>query len=250
MEVLPQVKSASVVPYTINAKNEILFLLGLEGYAHGWRESGKWGVFGGKIEKSDLCAEYGAARECYEETAGCLMSHGELRQKLKQGDFALALDAIFKKTRSVYYFVQVPYADYPAFFRNTKQFVQYCGGKVDCIEKTQLKWVSINQLRRELAPPPPPPPPSSRHGFANFNQRRPVFRRKFIEVMRFFYDHNGFQYLYTGNSHAVSKYIYFHVDMGASGGASGGASDETSACENAQESRAREKCYLLRHENK
>lgn len=207
---LPPVKSAGVIPYAINAKNEINFLLGREAFQPGWRESDKWGCFGGKIESTDACVEHGAARESYEETAGCVFSFAEIRQRLQTADYRLALDAIFRKARTVYFFVHVPFKDYPILFRRTKQFVQYCGGKTDCIEKSQLKWFSYEQLRRELFQLP------SRKNFGGGGfTRRPFFRRKFAEIMKFFYENNGVTHLQrppTGQRPPARKYIYFRIN--------------------------------------
>jgi len=210
---MSQVKSAGVVPYAINARGEVCFLLGREGYVQGWRESDKWGFFGGKIEKSDACVEHGAARECYEETAGCVMSYGELRQLLLARDYALMLDAIFKTSRTVYYFVQVAFKDYPSMFRNTKQFVQYCNGKVDCIEKSQLKWFGYNELHSHLFETG-----DASANYFSYNRRKPYFRRKFIEIMRFFYENNGIRFLRRPSpagsaSPPLCRQISFHVEM-------------------------------------
>ncbi len=207
MSVLP-VKSAGVLPYSINSRGDINVLLGREGYAPGWHDSDKWGLFGGKVESGES-AQYAAARECYEESAGVLFSEAELRQKLLNCEFSTAIDVTFKKSRFMCYCVQVPYrSDYPVMFRRVKEFVQYTGGSVECIEKTQIKWFPLEELRREIVP-----------GAVRKRTygRRPVFRKKFLDTMRFFFSVDGAASLKTAVETSeyyrnVPQYLHCRVE--------------------------------------
>jgi len=237
----PNIKSAGIQPYAVNGKGEITFLLGKEGFAPGWTESDKWGLFGGKVESGESVHE-GAARECYEETAGCVLSLAELRQKLDYGDFRLAIDVIFKKTRFVCFFIQVPCRDYPSMFRHTKHFVQYVNGSVECIEKSQVKWFSHEELRAEIHPHcktptiTQAPPRNTANQFKSTSRygRKPIFRRKYAEMMRYFFDVNGGAFLIGGRNRP--RYLYFRVHPknsnhhgGGSGGGGGGSATSSHA---------------------
>lgn len=205
------VRSAGVLPYAFGHNNEIYFLLGKESYVPGWKESDKWGVFGGKMEPHDSSVEHCAAREFYEETAGCVCSFAEIRNRLHTGDYRLAIDLGFKKSRSVCYFVHIPYLDYPNMFRNAKHFVQYCNGKIDCIEKTQLSWFGFEQLRRELFDLP------LARGHSNYG-RKPFFRKKFVRMMLYFYKNRHVEMLSRAvvgspaERNAERNYVQLRVD--------------------------------------
>lgn len=211
---LPKVKTAGVLPYAVNARGDISFLLGKEAYEPNWRESDKWSHFGGAIEKEEGVLE-GAAREGYEETAGVVFMLPEMQQKLKSGEFRMVIDVIYKKTRFMCFFVQVPYLDYPLMFRNTKAFVQYTGGSVKCIEKNQLKWFTFGELRQHLLKLPKNYHNGTNTAYKSFYGRRPVFRRKFAETMRYFFRINGELFLKSRVNHGVAQqalHFYHHVE--------------------------------------
>lgn len=67
-----------VLPYSINEKGNIVFLLGKERYEPGWNDSLLLSGFGGKLEDSDESIIYGIAREAYEESMGFLGSFKDL----------------------------------------------------------------------------------------------------------------------------------------------------------------------------
>lgn len=215
---LPVVKSAGVLPYAVNNRGDVSFLLGKEVYAPGWKDSDKWSLFGGKLEHKET-AEEGAARECYEETAGTVFMLPEILQKLNNQQYRVQIDVIYKKTRFICYLVQVPYTDYPRMFRNTKSFVQYTGGKIDCIEKNQLKWFSQHDLRNTMQHHQPPQ--QQMYG------RRPVFRRKFTEMMKFFFAANGLQFLTQPPPQtSTQRPHYMCFDVTNNNGGSGDMSSE------------------------
>jgi hypothetical protein len=67
-----------VLPYSINEKGNIVFLLGKERYEKDWNDSLLWSGFGGKLEDTDESIIHGIAREAYEESMGFLGSFKDL----------------------------------------------------------------------------------------------------------------------------------------------------------------------------
>jgi len=143
-----RIVTAGVLPYTVWRK-QVLFLLGKEGYALDYIDSDRWSDFAGQLNDGESLSE-GAARECYEETAGCLLSIEELRHRLDSGDYLLHSDLHPRRSKSFRtYLMFVPYADYPAFFRRVTRFLQYpsVGGDIRVVEKSQLAWFTYRELR-------------------------------------------------------------------------------------------------------
>lgn len=142
------IQSAGILPFSVH-KNKIYFLLGQEAYVAGHRESGRWSDFGGMLERGESIAR-GAARECYEESAGCIADLATLYRRLVHGDYVLHSDlhpTVSSSFRT--YLLDVSYADYPTFFQRTKTFVSYHAvhGDPSIIEKSRLQWVSLAELR-------------------------------------------------------------------------------------------------------
>jgi 8-oxo-dGTP pyrophosphatase MutT (NUDIX family) len=241
-----EIRSAGVLPFTVVSR-DVLFLLGKETYVPRWRESDKWGVFGGRVERranagsgaTPETPEAAAARECYEETAGALMPMAELRQLLEAKEYKLAVDLTGSASgasasgggcRSVCYFVYVPYnPDFPDVFLKTKHFVQYCKGKVDCIEKSQVKWFSLSQVYRDIvggaggASSGTNGAAVSMPGFG----RRPLYRKKFRDLMLFFFQNNHETHLRarTAADRSAERYFAYACAPAAGGGA--GPEDST-----------------------
>lgn len=201
------IRSAGVIPFTVVSR-DIMFLLGKECYVPKWRESDRWGVFGGRVERrgtfTEETPEAAAAREAYEETAGMLMTMAELRQILEEKEYKLALELYSEKYRSVCYFVYVPYdPDFSNVFLRAKHFVQYCKGKVDCIEKSQVKWFSLSQLYRDIVG-------GAGGAGASVNMpgftRRTMYRKKFRDLMMIFFQYGHESQL---RSHRPQECCYF-----------------------------------------
>jgi len=170
---LKEITSAGILPYAV-FKNQVYFLLGKESFDPGFGDGDKWGTFGGKREVNESVAET-AAREFYEETAGCVLDLPEIRQKLARQEYLLHSELHPEKSSSSRtYMVLVEYRDYPVFFRRTKHFLQYVGGNINLIEKGHLRWFSYSDVYDAVF---------YRWGDARY-AKKPKFRPKFAEMMR------------------------------------------------------------------
>jgi 8-oxo-dGTP pyrophosphatase MutT (NUDIX family) len=175
VEQIKPVTSAGILPFAVY-KRRVFFLLGREGYEPQYGESDKWSDFSGKLDAGETVEE-GAAREFYQETAGCILEMAEALQRLRDNQFLLQCDLHPENRNSSSfrtYLMLVPYRDYPAIFRRTKHFLQYVGADIGCIEKTQLNWFSYREMQDIVF---------DRWG-ADRYRRKPKFRAKFAESMR------------------------------------------------------------------
>lgn len=172
---IKDVTSAGILPFAVY-KHRVFFLLGREGYQPKFGDSDKWSDFSGRLEEGETVID-GAAREFYQETAGCIFDLAEVRQKLLNNQYVLHCDLHPANTNSTSlrtYVMLVPYKDYPAIFRRTKHFLQYTGADITCIEKTQLNWFSFREVQDIVF-----------DSWGNDRYRRkPKFRPKFSENMR------------------------------------------------------------------
>lgn len=227
-----EVKGAAVVPYCVKPGTQsILFLLGKECYSPRWAQSDRWGAFGGKVELRDECVEAAAARECYEETAGCVLSLPEWRNILLGKRYTARIEVHFRRCRYMFYLVPIDYRPYGEFFRRAKQFLQHRNEQalVALIEKSAVDWFDFNALKRQLLCAAPPSSPSQREKASASSSsasssssssspppthiersrgvsppktyvnrqygRRPLFRRKFVDLFRFMEAHRIDRYL-------------------------------------------------------
>ncbi len=161
------------MPYTVH-RGRVKFLLGKEVFVPDYGDSDKWSDFGGKL-KSGETIKAGAAREFYEETAGCVMDLAEARQRLEEGEYLFESDLHPPKSASFRtYLMYVPFADYPGMFRRTRRFLQHVGGNVSIIEKSQLRWFTREELADVVF----------LQWGADRYTRRPQLRAKFVEMLR------------------------------------------------------------------
>lgn len=172
---LKPITSAGILPFAI-FKKRVFFLLGKEIFDPKYGESDRWCDFSGKIEPNESIVD-GACREFYEESAGCIYTLPEIRQKILNNDYLLCSDLYPEKSSSFRtYLVMVPYKDYPSIFRRVKQFIQYPAvrGSVEIIEKSSLEWFSFNDLRDAI--------------FNSWERgrykKRPLIRARFAENIR------------------------------------------------------------------
>lgn len=170
---IKKITSAGVLPFAV-FKKRVYFLLGKESFEPNFGDT--WSDFSGKIEENES-VEQGAAREAYEETAGCLMLLEQLRAKLEAGEYLLHSDLHPKKSSSFRtYLMLVPYKDYPLMFRRTKAFVQYpqVHGDVSIIEKSQIQWFPYEEFCEAIF---------DRWDNGRY-RRKPQLRARFAENMR------------------------------------------------------------------
>ena len=177
MSVVKEIKSAGILPFAV-LKKRVFFLLGKEVFEPGYADSDRWGSFGGSLEEGESVEE-GAAREFYEETAGVVMELAEVRQQLSETRYALYSD-LHPEHHSSFrvYLMPVPYRDYPSMFRRTKHFIQYIKGDIKVIEKSQLRWFTLQEVQDTVF---------HRWGEDRYT-RKPKFRAKFAETMRRLFD--------------------------------------------------------------
>lgn len=131
--------SAGVLPYTVSSAGNILFLLGKD-------YDNKWSDFGGRCEaldKGDIIQT--AARECWEETLGCIYELKQLKIILKKTKY------IESKTQSGYpyymYLLKIPYKDeYKINFKSTRTFINNINIDRKFKEKTDIRWFSLDAI--------------------------------------------------------------------------------------------------------
>lgn len=172
-EEIKQITSAGILPFSV-FKKRVYFLLGKESFEPKFGDS--WSDFSGKIEDGETI-EQGAAREFYEETAGCVMLLEQARRKLEVGDYLLSSDLHPRESTSFRtYLLLVPYKDYPLMFRRTKSFIQHpeVHGDVSIIEKSQLQWFPYEEFCEAIF---------DRWDHSRY-RRKPRFRTRFAENMR------------------------------------------------------------------
>lgn len=182
----PRVKkitSAGVLPFAV-FKKRVFFLLGKEVFDPSYADSDKWGSFGGKLEGFESVEE-GAAREFYEETAGCIMDLPYIRQKLREKQYMLSTTLHPQSSSSFrVYLMLVSYKDYPGMFRRTRNYIQYVGGSVKLVEKSHLKWFTYREVYDTVF---------FRWWGQDRYARKPKFRAKFSEMMRRLMQNSDFE---------------------------------------------------------
>lgn len=168
-----QIRSAGIVPFSVFRKR-VFVLLGKEMFVPETRQGDNWAAFGGSLEAGEDVVD-GAAREFYEETAGCVMALAEARQRISQHKYLCTSDVFPKRGKAErLYFMYVPYKDYPTHFRNAKQFAQHVSGNVEIVEKSQLKWFSLQEIWAVVSGT------WKQTGY----RKQPRFRLKFADHMR------------------------------------------------------------------
>lgn len=132
--------SAGVLPYVVSETGNILFLLGKD-------YDNKWSDFGGRCEAVDKGDSiYTAARECWEETLGCIYELKQLKILLKKSKL------IESKTQSGYpyymYLLKIPYKnEYKLNFKSTRNFINNIIIDRKFKEKTDIRWFSLDALK-------------------------------------------------------------------------------------------------------
>ena len=117
-----------------------------------WRDSNAWSDFGGRRLYKEEPPECVAAREAYEETGGILYDKDTLLSMVKaEGtrwyDHTIREDRVYRT-----YVVRIPYCeDVVERFRKLHEYLVDRGLNTRRIlEKRQIKWFSIEQVREAL----------------------------------------------------------------------------------------------------
>lgn len=134
--------SAGILPFSRNEQGDIVFLLGKDS------RDGVFSDFGGKSEQIDNGDPVNTAtREFYEETLGCLCnSPHSIRERVKK--MSVMVTGTTKKG-NVYsmFMIEVPYIpDLPLRFKKVVNFLKYKNIGSAYIEKSELVWVSIDEM--------------------------------------------------------------------------------------------------------
>jgi hypothetical protein len=134
--------SAGILPISRNEHGDVVFLLGKDS------RDGVFSDFGGKSEAVDNGDPVNTAtREFYEETLGCLCnSPHSIRERVKK--MSVMVNGTTKKG-NVYsmFIIEVPYIpDLPIRFKKIVNFLKYKNIGSAYIEKSELVWVSLDEM--------------------------------------------------------------------------------------------------------
>ena len=134
--------SAGILPISRNEHGEVFFLLGKDS------RDGVFSDFGGKSETIDNGDPVNTAtREFYEESLGCLCnSPHSIRERVKK--MSVMVTGTTKKG-NVYsmFIIEVPYiTDLPLRFKKIVNFLKYKNIGSAYIEKSELVWVSLDEM--------------------------------------------------------------------------------------------------------
>lgn len=134
--------SAGILPVSRNTQGELVFLLGKDA------RDGVFSDFGGKAELVDNGDPINTAtREFYEETLGCICnSPHSIRDRVKKLSM-MVLGTTRKGNVYRMFLVEVPYhADLPLRFKKVLNFLKYKNIGSAYIEKSELVWVSWDEM--------------------------------------------------------------------------------------------------------
>tara|TARA_B110001450_G_scaffold125345_1_gene117971 strand:+ start:9696 stop:10220 length:525 start_codon:yes stop_codon:yes gene_type:complete len=112
----------------------------------------KWSNFGGRCEISDkLDPETTAARECWEESLGCVEDFDIIKNSIAKPD----VNYILCKTPSGYsyymYLVKIPLNNmYRHKFISTKKFISKISIDKKFLEINDVKWVSYDTIKHSV----------------------------------------------------------------------------------------------------
>jgi hypothetical protein len=128
---------AGVLPYTI-FNNRIYFLLGKS------KRGNRLTTFSGKNDTYDVDVCATAARECYEETLGCLMDQGDLTTRIRACNEESTLLSTTPRGMPCYtYVIEIPYKKfYGISFHKTRDFLQVMNIRSYALqEMLDIKWI-------------------------------------------------------------------------------------------------------------
>lgn len=146
---------ASVMPFAVCAKtNSVFMLLGREKFFKSYKcDSEKWSDFGGRALPTETSAERVAAREFIEESCGAVKIGEEatttidlVEASLRDENFVYRFDFELPGGCGVYttFLKQIPLQpDVPETFQKNRALQ----ANSDYLEKTELRWFGLQEIR-------------------------------------------------------------------------------------------------------
>ena len=135
--------SAGILPYQVGENGKIYFLLGKD-------TQGAWSDFGGKCEFQDKNnIKETAAREFFEESLNSAMDLNTTREMLKnEKNYTLVISKTLSGSPYYMFILRVPMLPDTSRdrFKRTLQYLQYKGSDYSSLEKTDVKWVSLDTI--------------------------------------------------------------------------------------------------------
>jgi hypothetical protein len=152
--------SAGILPYSFDQNGQLFFLLGKD-------NDNDWSDFGGRCEYKDQNEPINTAtREFFEESLGAVLNIQECTNVINENN------KIVSKTLngSPYYMypIYIEYVNYSDTFQKTKEYLKYQFDNSitsKLIEKTAIRWVSMDTLMNNIENKNPSSPISLRGVF-------------------------------------------------------------------------------------
>lgn len=135
--------SAGILPYQVGENGKIYFLLGKD-------TQGAWSDFGGKCEFQDKNnIKETAAREFFEESLNSIIDLNTTREMLKnEKNYTLIISKTLSGSPYYMFILRVPMLPDTARdrFKRTLQYLEYKKADYTSLEKTDIKWVSLDTI--------------------------------------------------------------------------------------------------------
>lgn len=135
--------SAGILPYQIGDNGKIYLLVGKD-------QQGNWSDFGGKCEFQDNNnIKETASREFFEESLNAIIDINATRELLRNEKNYILINSKTISGSPYYMFVlRVPMLPDTCRdrFKKTQQYIQYIKADYKSMEKTDIKWVSLDTI--------------------------------------------------------------------------------------------------------
>ena len=132
--------SAGILPYSFDDSGNTVVLLGKD-------TDGNWSDFGGRCEICDNSdPRVTASREFYEETLGSVTDIAEMTSRISRGNPLKIISKTLNGSPYYMYVIHTPYENYEESFNKTFRFLKYINTSDRVIEKTQIRWVTLNTM--------------------------------------------------------------------------------------------------------
>lgn len=139
----PHIYSAGILPYQVGENGKIYFLMGKD-------NNGTWSDFGGKCEFSDKNnIKETAAREFFEESLNSIIDLSTTRDMLKnEKNYTLINSKTISGSPYYMFILRTPMLPDTARdrFQRTLKYLQYTNANYTSLEKTDIKWVSLDTI--------------------------------------------------------------------------------------------------------